>query len=195
MPTLRTLLFISFCAVVFQNSGVSQTGSPPKQEQREVLARLSYTSTYVVYGNKEKYLPRVCFELYRDGRYRITRTSTNGGDVNRAGALSQEQFDLIRSMLKKLDFSSRPGGLIRRGSESFVAEVSNAGEEEKRLSWVDPDRQRPFPESVANIIAWLRKFNSDEALPFNVPELSADPVCPRISQTPLQPAGWRKSCQ
>lgn len=202
MWTLRTIFALSLY-VIFQVSSFSQADSPQKPEQGTVLARLSYTSTYfhVVNENEEKYLPRVCFELYRDGQYRIVRTATKGAPPrlgpraeNRAGKLSQDQFETISKMLMQLDFSSSPGGVIRKGSESFVAEVPN-GAEERRLLWVDPDHQRPFPDSVAKVIGWLRSFNSEEAVPFNVPELSTDPVCPRFSQTPVQPASWRLPCQ
>lgn len=192
MSTLRTIFALSLC-VIFQASSFSQTDSPQKPGQGAVLARLSYTSTYfhVANGDEEKYLPRVCFELYRDGQYRIVRTATKGAPPrlgpraeNRAGKLSQDQFETIGKMLMQLDFSSSPGGVVRKGSESFVAEIAN-GFEKRHLLWVDPDHQRPFPESAAKVIGWLRSFNSEDATPFNVPELTTDPVCPRISQTPL----------
>ena len=202
MPILRTIFALSLC-VIFQASGFSQTDSPHKPEQGAVLARLSYTSRYFrVNTNEEKYLPRVCFELYRDGHYRIVRTRSKGGprhlgpeEENRAGKLSQDRFETISKMLMQLDFSSSPGEVvIRKGSESFEAEIPN-GAEERRLLWVDPDHQRPFPESAAKVIGWLVEFqNSEDATPFNVPQITTDPVCPRISQTPLQPANWRSSC-
>lgn len=188
MPTLRMICVLSLC-VIFQASSASQTNSLQKPEQGAVLARLSYTSTYVVNGNDQKSSPRICFELYRDGQYRIVRATTKGNE-NRAGKLSQDQFETMSKMLTQLDSNSSPEGVIRKGSESFVAEVANGAEQEKRLLWVDPDHQRPFPESVAKIIGWLRNFNSEDALPLNVPELSTDPICPRISQTPLEPANW-----
>lgn len=192
MSTLRTIFALSLCVIFQASTSFSQTDSPHKPEQGTVLARLSYTSTYLVVGNEEKYLPRVCFELYRDGHYRIVRATTKGADENRAGKLSQDQFETISKMLMQLDFSSSPGGVTRKGSESFVAEI--LGAEEKRLLWVDPDHQRPFPDSVAKVIGWLRSFNSEEAVPFQRLELSTDPVCPRISPTPLLPANWRLSC-
>lgn len=192
MSTLRTIFALSLC-VIFQASSFSQTNSPHNPEQGTVLARLSYASTYLVVGNEEKYLPSVCFEVYRDGHYRIVRATTKGAHENRAGKLSQDQFETISKMLMQLDFSSGPGAVIRKGSESFVAEVPN-GAEERRLLWVDPDHQRPFPDSVAKVIGWLRSFNSEEAVPFQRLELSTDPVCPRISPTPLLPANWRLSC-
>ena len=55
MSTLRTIFVLLLC-VAFQPSSVSQT-EPQKPEQGAVLAKLSYTSTYVVNGNEEKYLP------------------------------------------------------------------------------------------------------------------------------------------
>lgn len=188
--------------MILQASSFGQADSAQKPEQGAVLARLSYTSTYfrVANANEEKYLPSVCFELYRDGQYRIVRTAAKGAPQrpgpraeNRAGKLSQDQFDTIRRMLTQLDFPSSPWGVIRKGSESFVAEIPN-GAEERSLLWVDPDHQRPFPESAAKVIAWLRSFtHSQDATPFNVPQITTDPLCPRISQTPLQPANSRSS--
>ena len=193
MPTLQTIFAIMLC-VIFHSPSFSQTESPHEPEQGKILARLSYTSTYEVNENDEKYLPRVCFELYRDGHYRIVRATTKGVDENRKGKLPQDQLAAIDRKLMQLDFKNSPAGFIRKGSESFVAEVQN-GAEERRLFCVDPDHQRPFPDSVAKIIAWLRSFNSEDALPLSVLELRSDPICPRISQTPLQPAKWHSSCQ
>ena len=201
MSTLRTILALLFC-IVFQASSFSQTELSHKPEQGAVLARLSYTSTYVVNGDEEKYLPSVCFELYRDGQYRIARRVTKGApprlgprEENRAGRLSQDQFETISKTLMQLDFRSSPEAVVvRKGLESFVAEIAN-GAEEKRLLWVNPDHQRPFPESAAKVIGWLADFqNSEDAMPFTVPQITTDPVCPRISQTPLQPANRRPSC-
>ena len=201
MPTLRTIFAVSLC-MIFQVSGFSQTDSPHKPEQGTVLARLSYTRRYFrVKANEEKYLPTVCFELYRDGHYRIVRTMRKGGprhlgpeEENRAGKLSQDQFNTISKMLMQLDFSSSPGAVvIRKGLESFEAEVPN-GAEERRLLWIDPDHQRPFPESATKVIGWLAEFqNSEDATPFNGPQITTDPVCPRPSQTPLA-ANWHSSC-
>lgn len=201
MPVLRTIFALSLC-VIFQASDFSQTDSPHKPEQGTVLARLSYTSRYFRgHGNGEKYLPSVCFELYPDGHYRIVRTRRKGSPThlgpvpeNRAGKLSEDQFDTISKMLTQLDFSSSPGAVvIRKGSESFEAEIPN-GAEERRLLWIDPDHQRPFPESAVKVIGWLAEFqNSEDATPFDVPQRTTDPVCPRPSQTPLA-ANWRSSC-
>lgn len=203
MPTLRTI-FVLLLYVISQPSNVSQTESLPKRDQGAVLARLSYTSTYlhVAKGNEEEYLPGVCFELYRDGQYRIVRRVTKGArprlgprDENRAGKLPQDQFETISKMLMQLDFRSSPGGVVRKGSESFAAEFPDRAAE-RHLLWVDPDHQRPFPESAAKVIGWLAEFqNSEDATPFKVPQITTDPVCPRISETPLQPASLRPSCQ
>ena len=201
MPTFKILCMAALCFVSLQDCR-AQTDSPHKPEQGVVLARLSYTSTYfhVANGNEEKYLPSVCFELYRDGQYRIVRTATKGAPPrlgpraeNRAGKLSQDQFETISKMLMQLDFSSSPWGVIRKGSESFVAEIAN-GAEERRLLWVDPDHQRPFPDSAAKVIGWLRSFNSEDATPFNVPQITTDPVCPRISDKPVPVALEHPSC-
>ena len=194
MPTLQTIFAIMLC-VIFHSPSFSQTESPHEPEQGKILARLSYTSTYEVNENDEKYLPRVCFELYRDGHYRIVRATTKGVDENRKGKLPQDQLAAIDRKLMQLDFKNSPAGFIRKGSESFVAEVQN-GAEERRLFWVDPDHQRPFPDSAVAIISWLQGFTPQGASPIAVSELSTDPSCPRVSLNalPVAASAHRASC-
>jgi hypothetical protein len=56
-------------------------------------------------------------------------------------------------MFKRLDSESKPAGIIRQGSKSFIAEISGRRENIHFL-WVDPDHERPFPDSPSEIINW-----------------------------------------
>jgi hypothetical protein len=173
------------CSVILQNWLAAQTGPPDGQRSSNLLARLSYNSNYLADGSKQQHSPRICFELYRTGRYRISRMTT-GATENLGGILSQSQLSLVIKMLGRLDFESSGGGVIRRGSESFAAEIVR-GNQTMRYVWVDPDHQRPFPDSAVSIINWLQGFTAQDASPITVPELSTDPICPRISDKPVQP--------
>ncbi len=59
--------------------------------------------------------------------------------------------------MKRLDLEGSGGGVIRNGSESFAAEIVR-GNETIRYLWVDPDHQRPFPDSAVALINWLQGF-------------------------------------
>ena len=91
---------------ISQSFGATQGGSPSKAEPGAILARLSYTSTYLVVRGKENHLHSICFEMYRDGHFRMARTTSNAAAENREGMLSEDQLDLIGKMLTKLDFNS-----------------------------------------------------------------------------------------
>jgi hypothetical protein len=180
--------------LLLKNCGATAIGSQNVQEPGIPFARLSYVSTYLV-RQSEQYSPRICFELYWDGHYRISRVTIKG-DGNRAGNLTHNQFSFISGMLKKLYFNSSPNGIIRKGLESFIAEITDNTDQTKRYFWLDPDHERPFPDSVSSIVEWLQALKTQDASPVNVPDLSIDPICPQASARPLQPAiGPRVSCR
>ena len=185
MKIVGRICLIALCFVGMPGSWGQ--GSPSEQGQERVLARISYHGTYMAYLNDDNHSPRICFEVYRSGHYRITRMMKNSGAGNFGGELTADQMDQVTKMVRSLDFDSTDGGLVRKGSELFVAEVAN-GDEVKRHLWMDPDHQRPFPDSAAKIIRWLQNFDARRASPITVPEMSTDPICPRASEKPLQPA-------
>lgn len=161
-----------------------QAAASGSSEEIKVLARISYTSTYVSDAN-EKRSPEICFEVYQNGRYKM-RKMQKGGMVRLGGDLSAEELLQMKGLLKKLDFKSSEGGMVQRGTESFVAEIVGK-EDSERYIWMNPDHQRPFPESVAKLILWLQEFDDRRAAPFADPELSTDPICPRASAKPVEP--------
>jgi hypothetical protein len=182
--TSKKLCMAILCAVIWQTCSAAQLGPPSDQGPSNVLARLSYISTYVAVSGQQ-HSPGICFELYRNGRYRVSR-STDGATKNLGGTLTQDQLGAVTRLMKKLDFESSGGGVIRNGSESFVAEIVR-GNERMRYLWVDPDHQRPFPDSAVSIINWLQDFKPQGADALVVPELGTDSICPIISDKPVQP--------
>src|SRR5438552_12269501 len=155
------------------------------QTPNNLLARLSYDSTYVTEERGQPHFSRVCFEVYRDGRYRISRMAL-GRTENLRGTLSEEQLSNVGSLLKKVDFDSKGGGIVRQGSETFVAEIVRGGQT-ARFIWVDPDHHRPFPDAAESVIRWLQEFKAQGATALTAPESSTMQICPRMSDRPVQP--------
>jgi hypothetical protein len=188
MTTARLLLLGLLLSFVLDPCTAQQEKS---KGTNSLWARLSYTSTYVADGNAPS-SPHICLELQRSGRYRISKL-TKGAVEDLQGKLSQEQVRVLAEMLDGLDFASSGGALVRRGSESFVAEIVR-GEENVHLLWIDPDHERPLPKSAARVVRWLQEFRADGARPLMVPEYSANPICPRMSDNPLQPLEDSQGC-
>jgi hypothetical protein len=181
-----------------QSTGAQLNGSlnglqSSEQTPTNLLARLSYDSTYVTDERGQPHFSqnfsRICFEVYRDGRYRISRMAL-GRTENLRGTLSEEQLSNVGSFLKKVDFDSKGGGIVRQGSETFVAEIVRGGQT-VRFIWVDPDHHRPFPAAAESVIRWLQEFKAQGATALTAPESSTMQICPRMSDRPVQPVGER----
>ena len=149
------------------------------------VARLSYSSTYGVDWREQKNSPRICFALYRSGRYRILRLKEQGTEMLQA-SLAQDKFASLGRMFKRLDSESKPAGIIRQGSESFIAEISGRRENVHFL-WVDPDHERPSPDSASEIINWLQKFEALGSSTATIKELGQEPICPTAAEKPYRP--------
>jgi hypothetical protein len=173
----------------------SSDGQEPKtpdraeQGSKNLLARLSYDSTYVSEERGQQYSSRLCFEVYRDGHYRISRV-TKKGTENLGGTMPQEQVSQLANLVKKIDFDSKGGGIVRLGSETFVAEIAR-GDKTRRYIWVDPDHHRPFPDPATDVIQWLQDFKAQGATPLTASERSMMQICPRMSDNPVQPVTLR----
>jgi hypothetical protein len=167
----------------------SPTAPAQSKEHRadDLLARLSYSSTYVWDLHQDR-SPQICFALYRDGYYRLSRKSRNapGGTENLQGTLSPDQLTRLRTLLKSLDFQTGEVGAIRKASESLIAEVVRDGKTVHSL-WIDPDHQRPFPDSAIRVVNWLQDFKAQGSSPLTLRELSDRPICPSASEKPLHP--------
>ena len=127
--------------------------------------------------------PQVCFALYGDRYFRLSKMTENGMQAFH-GTLSQHQFSEIAKMLKNLPVQNRGNGIIRGGSESLILDITGKS---KRYSWVDADHQSPFPKSLTKMVEWLQGFTTQAAAPFAWRELSDEPICPPASEKPLQP--------
>jgi hypothetical protein len=161
------------------------------QNATKVSTRLSYDSTYVADGTDERRSPRICLQVDEDGHFRISRLTT-GATENLEGRLSQGQMSQLASLLKKVGFESKLGGMVRNGSETFVAEIVR-GDQTVRYIWVNPDHQRAFPQAAADLIEWMQKFKPQGASTLLAAEWSAQQmrICPRMSDNPLQPVADR----
>ena len=202
-PCARVLLMLS-CLVV---SLCVWGQEPAKSKEADLLARLSYKSSAVVQRDG---ISQVCVAISRDGEYRMIRL-TNNRPVERVhGTLSKEQFDKVNKLLESPKFrtlSGNHGGLIRQDAESFAAELpvaskpqpdEPAGKDHKfqiispeevpqarRIQWLNPDGEDPFPDSVEKIVTWMQSFQPKNGKEFEYAEFPD--VCPSGGLRPVQP--------
>lgn len=174
----RLITLITALTLLTSSTGLAQSKKPGLDS---LVARLSYASTYGVDWRQQEGSPNVRFALYRSGRYQVLIDTEKGTEFLQ-GELSRDQLFRVSRMLEDLNFQSSELSTVRRGSESFQAEVQRSGET-TRYIWVDPDHQRPFPESAISVVHWLRKFKAQGASPLPLGEFSEQQICP--SEKPL----------
>jgi hypothetical protein len=169
----------------------------PADHDRALLARLSFTSTWVAdYGDEG--FPQICLSVDHTGHYRMRRLTTKGnagvfvqGTLHPEllqGTLPLNQLRKLEKLLQDPDFRSLTvpyfGGLLRKGAETFVAEVPRE-DGVQRVVMSDADRENPFPRSADRIVSWLQHFKAESAEPLDV---SAQDICPRGGLQPVHPA-------
>ena len=180
---------------------------PAKSNEADLLARLSYNSSAVVQRDG---VSQVCVAISRGGEYRMIRL-TNNRPVERVhGTLSKEQFDKVSKLLESPKFralSPSHGGLIRQEAESFAAELPVASmpqpdestsndhqlhiivpeemPQARRIQWLNPDGENPFPDSVEKIVTWMQSFQPKNGKEFEYAEFPD--VCPSGGLRPVQP--------
>jgi hypothetical protein len=177
--TLLIVTLILFASSILASAQSKEPGSD------SLLARLSYNGGTSLIGDMQEGYPQSCFALYRNGYYQILRTSKDGTESFQ-GTLSQHQRLHLGRMLKDLDFEGSRGGVVLQGAERFVAEITREGKTIHYM-WMNPDHQRPFPNSAARVINWLQDFEAEGASPLTLRELSEHPICPPASAKPVQP--------
>lgn len=179
----RTIAMLA--ALAFLNAPAAPAQSK-EHTPDDLLARLSYNSTYVWDVSQDR-SPQICFALYRDGYFRISRKSRQvpDGTESLQGTLPPDQLTRFRTLLKNLDVQTGVG-TIHKASESLTAEVMRNGKIVHFL-WIDPDHERPFPDSVARVVNWLQDFSPQGSSPLTLRELSDQPICPSASEKPLHP--------
>jgi hypothetical protein len=153
-----------------------------------LLARLSYDDTPSL--ARADGLRQVCVAVSRDGDYRILRSLNNGEPQRLQGKMPQKEFQQLKKLLASPEFrrlSGNHGGLIRRESESFAAEIPMPGEDRaQRLQWLDADGESPFPDSVTKVVIWLKQFEPTDGKLFEYAEYPD--VCPSGGVRLLQPS-------
>ena len=164
----------------------------------ELMARLFYDYSGVAPQGKAQHL---CFAVSHDGDYRIVRLSALGHSERLRGKMTTEQFRELTTLLKAADFRSLSGyheGMLRQQAERFAAEIPLRGRlrldedpnplepEAWRLQWLNPDGESPFPPSVSKLVDWLRRFQPNDARPFEYTEYPD--VCPSERLRFLQPS-------
>jgi hypothetical protein len=151
------IIFVSvFCTVA-----AASAGKRPKTD--EVLARLSYSGTYLVDWRYQQGSPDACFALYRDGSYRF-QGSTETGIERVQGRISPEESSRIGIMLRSLSPEEGSIGIVRNSSETFLAEVFRNGAK-ARYTWINPDNTHPFTDSIKRVVDWLANFKAENAYP------------------------------
>ncbi len=147
---------------------------------------LSYVSSYGMDSHSER-SSQICFVVFRNGQYRFSKHTVTG-IVAVEGKLSDDQLSQIDKMVNKLDFKKENlAKVVRRGSESLLAEVSGSGGGRVRAVWTDPDHKEPFPEAVTTLVDWLQTFKAEPgAHALTDQELRQKPICPPAFSAPLQ---------
>jgi hypothetical protein len=167
----------------------SEGRSPDKTHSSrhvDLLGKLSYsTSPPIAEPNS---VHQTCIAVFRDGSYRILRLISGGPTQRIRGKMPEEQFQKLKTLLAHSDFrdlSGGHGGLIRKGAESFGAEIPRE-DGIQRLRWLNPDGESPFPSAVVKIVNWLEGFGPKGGELFT--ETEFPDVCPSEGLRLLQPS-------
>ncbi|SRR6266404_92700 len=150
-----------------------------------LLARFSYDTSPIVQGEG---LRHICIAVSRDGDYRTVRFLDGGPTQRLRGKIQEQQLQQLRKLISDSDFrvlSGSHGGIIRREAENFGAEILRE-DGTQRLHWLNGDGENPFPDSVAKVVNWLKRFEPTDAKSFEYAEYPD--VCPRGGLRLLQPS-------
>ena len=167
-------------------------------DDTDLLARLSYDHSAIVHGEDVRH---VCIAVAREGDYRIMRSSATGEMQRLRGKMPKEQLEQLNKLLASAEFralSGEHGGLIRQEAESFGAEIpaatqlpggiplESATPRAHRLQWLNPDGESPFPDPVAKVVDWLKRFEPKDTKTFEYAEYPD--VCPSGGLRLIQPS-------
>jgi len=176
MRAAKVVLIVVIGTLVASPSFAQNNGT---NDENALVARLSYSSTWFVSAD-QKTSPRICFAVFKDGRYRMLRRSPDGRTQRVQGVIVPEELGQIEAMLKSPGFralAGQRGGVVREGSETFIAEVPREVGVQ-RVLWMNPDREEPFPKPAAEVIDWLQSFEPTHAETLLETEFSN--ICPQL---------------
>jgi hypothetical protein len=147
---------------------------------------VSYEHTWDGLGRSDE-LRRLCFAFSRNGEYRILRQKKNSGPEEAfQGILGKSRQDHLQQMLNSAAFRNSSGngpGVILNGAETFVAKVPREGKEQY-VTWTNRDRRDPFPAPAAEMIEWMRSFDTAGGQSIRPETLN---ICPHTAR-PLLPS-------
>jgi hypothetical protein len=194
-PSHRTLLL----AAILLLPSVSITQQATPSTDVGLLGRLSYDKSGFA---PPRSVTHVCFDVSRNGEYRIMRWLNDGHTQRLHGSLAKEEFASLSNLLQAPDFrnlSSNGGGLILQKAETIAAEIAVRGRwhddgygtkwlepQTWHLQWLNADGQTPFPTPVAKVVDWLRRFAPKNAKRFEDAEFPD--VCPSGGMRLVQPS-------
>ncbi len=194
------------CLVVLAALLASTLGSgqaSPTRQQTSLLVRMSFTNSWLPQGFAN--FPQICFSVDRSGHYEMRRltmkVSTESSKENPdkkfvlgapysellQGTLSSGELGKLEKFLEDPEFvklSSSTPSLLRKGAETFVAEVPRESRVQ-RVVISNADGENPFPRSTSRFVNWLQHFKAEGAEPLDV---SADDICPSGTFQPVNPA-------
>lgn len=184
---MRTVSFTLIFFLVISGISSGQTKEESKQ-QNSPVAQISYNGSIS---------PRICFAIYADGTYLLSRKSTLFTPVNPGegqygrevvqGTLTKEELQHFAALLRNLRSNPGLGGPVLEKSEWFIAEISQKGSS-KRYTWVNGDHRDPFPGSIRKVIRWMQDFKAENSTVITLHELSSIPSpCPSLSEDRFQP--------
>ena len=166
-------------------SAFCQNSPNPDKPLPKPIARISYNSVDLGAWNQQQGSPKLCFALFSDGYYRMSRLTTRGSTEKVQGTLSVDQLAAFKKLLAALRFQNGGAGLVQNSAESFVAEISR-DDKTGRYFWLDPDHRKPLPSAALDVVKWLQNFKPQNAQAIDMPELT-NPICPPASEKPVQP--------
>jgi hypothetical protein len=171
-----SLLLTSPCLLAQQSNHSSEPA---------LLARLAYDSSGMVArtdGGRD-----ICLAVFQDGSYRALLRVNRDGSPRLKGKMSEEQLKQLKTLIDSDDFrkaSGPHGGLIRRESQNFRAEVVLDDGKIQRLQWLTTDGD-PFPGAVEKVVTWLNDFQLSSGATFDPVEFPD--VCPSVGLSRVQP--------
>jgi hypothetical protein len=181
---------------------------PLTDRPASLLVRMSFASSWVPSGFGS--FPQICFSVDRSGHYEMRRVTlkvsteplhglpdaSSPDDTKRVvktpqaellqGTLPPSELAKLEKLLQDPEFlklTSAPASILRKGAETFVAEVPRETSVQ-RVVVSDANGENPFPHSAQGIVNWLEHFKAEGAEPLDV---SALDICPSGVLQPANP--------